>query len=145
MGIQENDQIDDKSLVSPARRHADEALTIVPHLPLYDCATTMKVICDNLFHVPICWWPPYTVDLVQRYLPILQAKYGSKIVDKYQQEIVGAFANKKNRMYCHFSDTAFIPPFRALGQEDGGGSTTDNLVLGKRDFGKDTQDSIIDN
>ena len=49
------------------------------HEPNYDRALVMQHICDNLFRLPQCWWPPLALIMALRYLPIMKARFGVKV------------------------------------------------------------------
>jgi len=58
------------------------------HLPLYDQAVSIFNVCDNILQIPIHFWPSCTVTVVQRYMPILRAKFGRVKVQDIHQKIV---------------------------------------------------------
>ena len=59
------------------------------HEPLYDRATPMRHVCDNLLQLQPQYWPSYAITLTRRYLPILKAKFGN--VDEIATNIVLAW------------------------------------------------------
>lgn len=75
-------------------------LSIMVHPPNYDRALPMRHVCDNLLQLPVHWWPPSSVTMVQRYLPILQAKFGASFVEDFAQKIVQAWQNDATCLDC---------------------------------------------
>ena len=51
----------------------------------------MRHVCDNLLQLPVVWWPPYAVDMTQRYLPLMRAKLGPEYVEEFETGIVQPF------------------------------------------------------
>jgi len=47
------------------------------HEPNYDRALVWRHVCDNLMRFPIFWWPPTALLMVQRYVPLMRARFGS--------------------------------------------------------------------
>jgi hypothetical protein len=82
-----------------------------PHAPLYDRATPMRHVCDNLLQLPVAWWPPYAVAMTQRYLPLMRAKFGSVYVQEFDTGIVQPFLS--GRVICYVCGTTHSPaPWR---------------------------------
>ena len=103
--INNNDNDDSNSNIDKSLPTSQSSHSFVPsHVPLYDCASTMKDVCDKLCKLPICWWPHYTLTMVQRYMPILRAKFGSKAAKIYQQEIVDKVNSNDIYCYCGYTD-----------------------------------------
>ncbi len=50
------------------------------HEPNYDRALVFRHICDNLFRLPVSWWPPQALTMALRYLPIMKARFGEKLL-----------------------------------------------------------------
>lgn len=42
----------------------------------YDRALPVRHTLDNLLQLPISWWPDYALAMAERYIPLLNAKYG---------------------------------------------------------------------
>jgi hypothetical protein len=57
------------------------------HDALYDCVTPMRHFCDNLLQLPVTYWPSFTISFVERYLPLLKLKFGSK-ANEFERSIV---------------------------------------------------------
>jgi hypothetical protein len=55
----------------------------IAHNPHYDRATPMNHFCEDLLQLPIYWWPPLAVTMVERYFPLLKSKFHK--VDLIQQ------------------------------------------------------------
>lgn len=49
------------------------------HEPNYDRALAFRHICDNLLRLPMFWWPPQTLSMTLRYLPMLRARFGQLV------------------------------------------------------------------
>ena len=60
---------------------------MMAHDPLYDCATAMRHLCDNLLRLSVSHWPSYAVTFVERYLPLLQLKFGETAIQDIEERI----------------------------------------------------------
>ena len=99
-GLRQDESIEPTTSIIANKSH------FAAHPPLYDRATPMKHVCDNMLQLPISWWQPYAVEIVQRYIPILRAKYGSKVVKEFQQRIIHPFRDGKVTCFvCGTTDT----------------------------------------
>eukprot|EP00980_Cylindrotheca_fusiformis_P006372 scaffold1356_cov123-Cylindrotheca_fusiformis.AAC.53 len=62
------------------------SLLVIHHEANYDRALPMRHALDNLLQLPISWWPPCALDMAERYLPLLKAKYGTTITERSNGE-----------------------------------------------------------
>jgi hypothetical protein len=51
----------------------------IRHAPLYDRATPMRHVVENLLQLPLFLWPSSSMTMVYRYLPILRIKFKSSL------------------------------------------------------------------
>lgn len=54
------------------------------HVANFDRALPVRHALENLFQIPLAWWPPFSLEMTKRYLPYIKAKYStstSKVSD----------------------------------------------------------------
>ena len=53
----------------------------VRHEPNYDRATTMNHFLEDLWQLPLYWWPPLAFTMMERYYPLLKQKFHDHLLD----------------------------------------------------------------
>ena len=96
---------DDKEDNDPMTKRNLSGVFQIHHEPNYDRATPMRHMCETLLQLPVFWWPPIALTMVQRYMPILQAKLGTE-ASVFEQGLVQEWGN----VTCLECGTYFAAP-----------------------------------